>query len=59
MEVVAEKVGAGEADEAEASDFDCLAHFLVASLECQLHKHGLLTGMKRGLLYWTVFVLDW
>ena len=34
-EVVAEKMGVGEADEAEASDCACLARFLAAALVCQ------------------------
>ena len=48
-EVVAEKVGVGEADEAEASDCACLARFLAAAnLACQPHEHGLLTeGVKK------------
>ena len=46
-EVVAEKVGVGDADEAEASDCASLARFLAAALVCQPHEHGLLTeGVK-------------
>ena len=47
-EVVAEKMGVGEADEAEASDCACLARFLAAALVCQPHEHGLLTeGVRK------------
>ena len=47
-ELVAEKVGVGEPDEAKASDCACLARFLAAALACQPHEHGLLTeGVKK------------